>query len=345
LKSANNGGTTTNYTYDGDGLRVAKLGSKLYWYGPGGETLAETDTSGNTTAEYIFFGGKRVAMLPGGGTPIYYVEDLLGTSRVTTTNAGVVCYDPDFYPFGGERPPYTNTCAQNNYKFEGKERDIETGNDDFGARYYSNRFGRWLSVDWSSTPVPVPYANLTNPQTLNLYAMVADDPESFADLDGHFLSSSMIPASEDNSGSNCGADGTCVYNQQVAARIAQAAAQQQPQSQNPTFTNLDKAAAASARADQKLQKENGGEYGSLVYSADGKTCTYTAPVTQGQRTTVDPFNTTGVPQDKPVAFSAGTTPKRYVFRALSSGLNTLTSMERKTSSASACFMFLIERRF
>jgi RHS repeat-associated protein len=58
-------------------------------------------------------------------------------------------------------------------------------NDDFGARYYSNRFGRWLSADWSSVPAPVPYANLTNPQTLNLYAMVADDPESFADLDGH----------------------------------------------------------------------------------------------------------------------------------------------------------------
>src|SRR6185437_14955513 len=31
----------------------------------------------------------------------------------------------------------------------------------------------------------VPYANLSNPQTLNLYAMVTDDPESFADLDGH----------------------------------------------------------------------------------------------------------------------------------------------------------------
>jgi hypothetical protein len=33
--------------------------------------------------------------------------------------------------------------------------------------------------------VLVPYANLTNPQTLNFYAMVSDDPESFADLDGH----------------------------------------------------------------------------------------------------------------------------------------------------------------
>ncbi|HKV25556.1 MAG TPA: hypothetical protein VJN93_13265 [Candidatus Acidoferrum sp.] len=41
------------------------------------------------------------------------------------------------------------------------------------------------SSDWSSVPVAVPYANLTNPQTLNLYSMVSDDPESFADLDGH----------------------------------------------------------------------------------------------------------------------------------------------------------------
>jgi RHS repeat-associated protein len=112
------------------------------------------------------------------------VEDSLGSSRVVTSNTGVLCYDADFYPYGGERP-YTNSCTQNNYKFEGKERDTETGNDDFGARYYSNRFGRWLSADWSNVPVPVPYANLTNPQTLNLYSMVADDPESFADLDGH----------------------------------------------------------------------------------------------------------------------------------------------------------------
>jgi RHS repeat-associated protein len=68
---------------------------------------------------------------------------------------------------------------------KGKERDLETGNDDFGARYYSSSFGRWLSPDWSSVPAPVPYANLSNPQTLNLYAMVRDNPESFADLDGH----------------------------------------------------------------------------------------------------------------------------------------------------------------
>lgn len=183
LKSATNNGTTTTYAYDGSGRRVSKSNGKLYWYGSGGEILAETDASGNTLNEYIFFGGKRIAILPSGGSAEYYVEDLLGSSRLMTTNNGTVCYDADFDPYGGEHA-YTNTCSQN-YKFEGKERDTETGNDDFGARYYSNRFGRWLSADWSAVPAPVPYANLSNPQTLNLYAMVADDPETFADLDGH----------------------------------------------------------------------------------------------------------------------------------------------------------------
>ncbi len=75
------------------------------------------------------------------GTIYYYEEDMLGSSR-TMVQAGQtsVCYDADFYPFGGERD-ITNTCTQN-YKFESKERDTETGNDDFGARYYTSRLGR-----------------------------------------------------------------------------------------------------------------------------------------------------------------------------------------------------------
>ena len=103
-----------------------------------------------------------------------------------TTSTGALCYDADFLPYGQE-VDYTNTCAQN-YKFEGKERDTETGNDNFGARYYRSLIGRWQSPDWSAIPEAVPYANLTNPQTLNLYAMVSDNPETFADLDGHACS-------------------------------------------------------------------------------------------------------------------------------------------------------------
>jgi RHS repeat-associated protein len=172
------------YTYDGLGNRVKKSNGKLYWYGMGSAVLDESDLSGNVTSEYVYFGGQRVARRDASGNVYYYVEDMLGTSRVLTTSNGTVCYDADFYPFGGERTPVVNTCPQN-FKFNGKERDPETGLDDFGARYFSSSFGRWLSPDWSAIPAPVPYANLTNPQTLNLYQFVGDNPETFADLDGH----------------------------------------------------------------------------------------------------------------------------------------------------------------
>ena len=127
-----------------------------------------------------------MALLPASGSAQYYVADMLGSSRAMVKSATATkCYDADFTPFGSE-VTYTSNCpTTNSYKFEGKERDSETQNDEFGARNYSWRYGRWLSADWSSVPVPVPYANLTNPQTLNLYAMVSDNPESFADLDGH----------------------------------------------------------------------------------------------------------------------------------------------------------------
>ena len=157
-------------------------------------TVPSGATTGNVVVTVSGLASKGATFTLGPAV-FYYVEDSLGTSRVMTTRTGVVCYDADFAPYGQEFA-YVNSCTQNVYKFEGKERDTETGNDDFGARYYSNRMGRWLSADWSAVPVAVPYANLTNPQTLNLYTMVADDPESFADLDGHDGGVTVVTAIE-----------------------------------------------------------------------------------------------------------------------------------------------------
>jgi len=103
------GGVT--YAYDGDGRRAAKVGSKLYWYGSGGEILSETDAAGNTLNEYVFFDGKRVALVPSSGSALYYAEDFLGSSRVMVQANGTLCYDADFTPFGAEKA-YTSTCAQ-----------------------------------------------------------------------------------------------------------------------------------------------------------------------------------------------------------------------------------------
>ena len=88
-----------------------------------------------------------------------------------------LCYDGDFYPFGGERI-VTNTCAQN-YKFTGKERDLETGNDNFGARYVRSNLGRFMSPDSTG------YSSLANPQAWNLYAYTLNNPLKYIDPSGH----------------------------------------------------------------------------------------------------------------------------------------------------------------
>jgi len=67
----------------------------------------------------------------------------------------------------------------------GKERDTESGNDYFGARYYASSMGRSLSPDWAAVPMPVPFAKLDNPQTLNLYQYVGNNPLTGIDPDGH----------------------------------------------------------------------------------------------------------------------------------------------------------------
>jgi RHS repeat-associated protein len=71
------------------------------------------------------------------------------------------------------------------YKFTGKERDSESGLDNFGARYASSSMGRFMSPDWSESPEAVPYGILSNPQTLNLYAYVKNNPGKDTDPTGH----------------------------------------------------------------------------------------------------------------------------------------------------------------
>src|SRR5208282_4238208 len=86
---------------------------------------------------------------------------------------------------GGEESENCTTPVAQNYKFTGKERDTESGLDNFGARYNASNLGRFMSPDWSAKPVTVPYAKFGNPQSLNLYSYVENNPTTTGDPDGH----------------------------------------------------------------------------------------------------------------------------------------------------------------
>jgi len=168
------------YTYDADGNRVEKSNGTtgtLYWYMTPG-IVAESDIAGNLQSEYVFFDGERVARkdLPSNNIS-YYFSDQLKTASVSTDSVGTIKSESDYYPWGGELQ-FANGDS-NHYKFTGKERDSESGLDYFGARYYSNGVGRFITPDPMGSLQPN-----KNPQTLNLYMYSLNSPVRFADDEG-----------------------------------------------------------------------------------------------------------------------------------------------------------------
>lgn len=112
----------------------------------------------------------------------FYAGDHLGTEQMEFSSQGWPVWRGEFAPFGQE---LNTTSSSSQYKFTGKERDQESGLDYFGARYYASNMGRWMSPDWAAKAEAVPYAKLDDPQTLNLYNYVGNNPLSLIDDDGH----------------------------------------------------------------------------------------------------------------------------------------------------------------
>lgn len=167
------------YSYDAEGNRMEKSSGTLYWYGENGEVLAESNLSGAINEEYLFFNGQRLARVdrPSGAVHYYYA-DQLGSANVITDPSGTAQEQYFYYPYGG-------LVAQigsdpNHYKFTGKERDSESGLDNFGFRYYSSAAARWGSAD----PSGLNFADQWSPQTFNLYSYARNNPVNSIDTNG-----------------------------------------------------------------------------------------------------------------------------------------------------------------
>jgi len=189
VSATNSASGTTTYAYDALGRRVEKVTGSTkrdFLYDLAGSVITEmcTNCGGFTgwTRGEIYAGGRHLATYANGTT--YFVHaDWLGTERARSGVSGASYETCTSLPFGDWL-----TCSTSDpspMHFTGKEHDAETGLDNFGARYDASSLGRFLTPDWSSDPEAVPYAKLGNPQSLNLYAYVQNNPVNAVDLDGH----------------------------------------------------------------------------------------------------------------------------------------------------------------
>jgi RHS repeat-associated protein len=228
--------TMTGYLYNAEGQRVAKgtisnmntcdpapvsqggNGFQLtqsYVLGQGGEELTTLDGSNNWQRTNVYGAGKLIATYdmvpdPTNTSPTqvpalhFHLTDPLGSRRMQTTSVGQPETDCQNLPFGDQLYCYPDAYAAPTaddatpLHFTGKERDAESGNDYFGARYYASTMGRFLSPDdfWKDSHV-------ADPQSWNLYAYARNNPLRYIDPTGNNATVSTSCSTDSNNHTSC----------------------------------------------------------------------------------------------------------------------------------------------
>jgi RHS repeat-associated protein len=177
--SSTKSGVTSTYSYDCKSLRAQKVAggvTTVYIYS-GGKVIAEYQNGALPSAptrQYIYAGSSMLAKVEAGVTSYYHPDHL--SNRITTDSNGSVTGQQGHFPFG--QSWYDSNTTK--LKFTTYEHDSESGNDYAMARYYASSLGRFTGPD--------PLAGSRgNPQTLNRYSYVANDPVNYADPSGRFL--------------------------------------------------------------------------------------------------------------------------------------------------------------
>jgi len=170
--------TVEQFLYDADGGRVQQVTSTATTQYVGGLYETQTTSDGTTLSKHIFLGAMRVATRRTGLNAGTYFNhpDHLGSASLVTDSKGQVAQTLEYLPFGSVwKKSGTVDLAQ---KFNGKPLDTGTGFYYYGARYYDPELGRWITPD---STISDPF----NPQTLNRYSYVDNNPLKYTDPTGH----------------------------------------------------------------------------------------------------------------------------------------------------------------
>jgi RHS repeat-associated protein len=128
--------------------------------------------------KYYTLAGQTVAMRDGNGLQ-YFLSDHLGSLLAVTDASGTLTNQQRYLPFGQVRDD-VGSITQTDFGYTFQRNLPDTGLMDYDARFYLPALGRFSQPD---TLVP----DAGNPQNLNRYAYVRDNPLRYADPTGHWI--------------------------------------------------------------------------------------------------------------------------------------------------------------
>ena len=180
------GGTIIEeYTYDANGNRVMKYeplrNSTTYYFD--NNFVRVVNLSGTFDSVYYYDERSLVGSLDVNSSKIsFYHPDHLGSTSITTNSTGNLIEETTYEPFGK-----IISGGNDRYDYTGKETDIGTGLDYYGARYYDPTYAQFTQPD-------IIIQDVYNPQTLNRYSYVLNNPMKYTDPTGNFWQFAALPA-------------------------------------------------------------------------------------------------------------------------------------------------------
>ncbi|MFN0116998.1 MAG: FG-GAP-like repeat-containing protein [Elusimicrobiota bacterium] len=183
-KVSNNGTQMALFLYDGDGGRVQKTTAqgttkyigKLFEIRPDGSYVNHIFGAGQLVA-------SRIQPISGVSSIQYFQTDHLGSISSVTNENGTVIHELAYAPFGEKIKNIGTSSLKHTYTSQ--EEDPEIDLQYYNARYYDPALGRFISPD---AIVP----DVFNPQTLNRYSYVTNNPVILTDPDGEWVYAAII---------------------------------------------------------------------------------------------------------------------------------------------------------
>ncbi|NNE67398.1 MAG: peptidoglycan DD-metalloendopeptidase family protein [Pyrinomonadaceae bacterium] len=176
---------TNTYASSRERLKKEAGTTRTYYAWGGSSVLAEhVETASETTMKwsksYIYAGSRLLSTATKNGsseTVEYHHPDRLGTKMVSDPVANTT-KEQATLPFGTEIP--AETQATTNQRFTSYDRSGATGLDYAVNRTYNSGQSRFTQVD----PIGMGDTSLSNPQSMNLYGYVRNNPVDLVDPSG-----------------------------------------------------------------------------------------------------------------------------------------------------------------